>query len=318
MTWEQGAASDVVVQLRVKDSRRPTGATGPTSGPTTLSRPTSGDVAGAATRGGTAPYWTGPWSGIEVIVQGAGGVVPQDVRVALIDPGKSQADRDPASRERQEPGACRRHHAPRLQPGPVGRRRVAADLGPGVRVDDQGRDDPPHRRPQRLQRRPCLRDDAGHLRVPRGQTRGWGDIGYNVVVDRFGRLFEGRFGGLASHRHRRARRRVQHLHVRRLHAGQLRHRPRAAGDGQRGRRRSSPGSSTCSTSTRAERRRSSRAGEAPPSTPPEFVSPFPRSSVTVTSGTPSARGSTATPGSVRSVTGSPSSPPRTRPGSPPR
>ena len=29
-------------------------------------------------------------------------------------------------------------------------------------------------------------------------SRGWGDIGYNVIVDKFGRLFEGRYGGLAS------------------------------------------------------------------------------------------------------------------------
>jgi hypothetical protein len=30
------------------------------------------------------------------------------------------------------------------------------------------------------------------------QTRGWGDIGYNVIIDKFGRIFEGRAGGLAS------------------------------------------------------------------------------------------------------------------------
>ena len=29
-------------------------------------------------------------------------------------------------------------------------------------------------------------------------SRGWGDIGYNVLVDKFGRLWEGRYGGLAS------------------------------------------------------------------------------------------------------------------------
>ena len=29
-------------------------------------------------------------------------------------------------------------------------------------------------------------------------SRGWGDIGYNVIVDKFGRRWEGRAGGLAS------------------------------------------------------------------------------------------------------------------------
>src|SRR3712207_1623660 len=29
-------------------------------------------------------------------------------------------------------------------------------------------------------------------------SRGWGDIGYNVIVDKFGRAWEGRTGGLAD------------------------------------------------------------------------------------------------------------------------
>ena len=38
-------------------------------------------------------------------------------------------------------------------------------------------------------------DPARHLRVPH-QSRGWSDIGYNFLVDRFGRIWEGRYGGV--------------------------------------------------------------------------------------------------------------------------
>ena len=38
-------------------------------------------------------------------------------------------------------------------------------------------------------------DPAQHLRLPH-PVRGWTDIGYNFLVDRFGRIWEGRYGGV--------------------------------------------------------------------------------------------------------------------------
>jgi hypothetical protein len=79
----------------------------------------------------------------------------------------------------------------------VGRRRVDPHLEPGVRADHQGGDGPPH-----PDSNGYAADDVPAIMRSiyryHAVSRGWGDIGYNVIADKFGRLWEGRYGGLAS------------------------------------------------------------------------------------------------------------------------
>jgi hypothetical protein len=197
VTWRQDELTDVVVQLRVKDLA---GAWGEW---TTLE---SDDVEQTVTaktedhevRGGTAPYWTGDAEGYEVIVQGSGGEAPRDVEVALIDPGTSAADARPATAS----GIRDKANAATSMPPIVTRASWGADesirgwnpeYAPTIKAATL------HHTADRNTY--TAGDVAGMMRsiyAFHTVNRGWGDIGYNVIVDKFGRIFEGRFGGLTS------------------------------------------------------------------------------------------------------------------------
>jgi hypothetical protein len=195
VTWRQDDVFDVVVRIRVADEEGDWGSWTTLSADDIEQTP-SGDTDATEVRGGTAPYWTGPASGIEVIVQ-AQGVVPNDVRVTLIDPGTSKADTLPMNQ-----GPTGQAHAGVNEPSIVGRAQWGADesirgwdpqYAPTIKAATLHHTDDRNTY--------AAADVPGMMRAIYAYhtlTRGWGDIGYNFIVDKFGRIFEGRYGGVSS------------------------------------------------------------------------------------------------------------------------
>ena len=196
LTWQHDpAVTDVKVQIRVRHTDGSWGEW------TALEPDDIEQTASAATdenevRAGTAPYWTGPAQGLEAIVQGADGAVPADVRVALVDPGTSDADALPGS------GVQDQANAAAAMPPVVTRAQWGADET--IRTWD-----PEYASTLKAATIHHTADGNGYTatQVPAMMrsiytyhtvNRGWGDIGYNVIVDKFGRVFEGRYGGLDS------------------------------------------------------------------------------------------------------------------------
>lgn len=161
------------------------------------------------TRGGTDPVWTGRSDGVEARVSATSGAAPRDVRLTLIDPRESAADAAPTADASLPPaGAPSSTGDLRATTLAASRPAIYSRAQWGADPDLMGWD------PEYA---PSLR--AGFLHhtvdsnaysaadVPRilrsiyayhSRTRGWGDIGYNFLVDRFGRIWEGRYGGIES------------------------------------------------------------------------------------------------------------------------
>jgi len=190
VTWKREASvGSVSVAVRVKDSAGKWGQWTATSQEESgVNRPT--------TRGGSDLVWTGPAEAVEVVVTAVTGSAPRDLRVQLIDPGTSAADANPSAGQPAAranaglimPTIYRRaawgadeskmtwdpYYAPRLK---------AATLHHTVNTNNYTSSQVPA----------MLRAIYHYHAV----SNDWGDIGYNAVVDRFGRLWEGRYGGLS-------------------------------------------------------------------------------------------------------------------------
>jgi uncharacterized protein with LGFP repeats len=195
VTWAYDAAvTDTLVQVRVQDTD---GAWGPWTEVSAETADQSAADTGAEVRGGTSPLWTGPSTGVEVELVTRSGAQPTDVTLDLVDPGESEADTALAAPEVTDTAHAAATMPPVYSRGQWGadeRIRTwdpqyaatikAATIHHTADSNSYGADDVPA----------IMRSIYRYHTV----SLGWGDIGYNVVVDKYGRLWEGRYGGLSS------------------------------------------------------------------------------------------------------------------------
>lgn len=184
-----------------------------------ITAPLNADEATPAMRGGTEPLAVMDADEIQVSLRGAPEVLPADPELVVVEPGESEADGAvPAVAEEagvgiDSAGAVGTTSGGR---GPVIMPRVVGDGAPPVirTRADWGADESLRTWAPEIGRVTgvVVHHTAGQNgytpeQVPaiiRGiyayhaKHRGWGDIGYNVIVDAFGRAWEGRYGGLTK------------------------------------------------------------------------------------------------------------------------
>lgn len=190
------AVIDTLIQVRVQD---PAGEWGPWTEVGTESAEQSANTTSPTEyRGGTEPLWTGPSSGVEVELVTRSGAQPTDVRLHLIDPGDSDAD----AAILETPEIQSTADAATTMPPVYSRAQWGADESLMTWTPQY----PSTIKAATIHHTAgsnsyAAEDVPGILRgIYRyhAVSRGWGDIGYNVLVDKFGRIWEGRAGGLAS------------------------------------------------------------------------------------------------------------------------
>ncbi|WP_433610656.1 FG-GAP-like repeat-containing protein [Dactylosporangium sp. CA-139114] len=158
----------------------------------------SAPAGGPVERGGSDLVWVGPSDGVQITVSATGGSAPHDLAADLIDPADSPADAAPPA-------------PPVLEDAPVALRPFmpAINRRAAWGANEQLMDWRPQYAPMVKAvavHHTATGNDYSEADVPKilrsiyqyqTVSRGWGDIGYNVLVDRFGRLWEGRAGGLS-------------------------------------------------------------------------------------------------------------------------
>src|SRR3954453_7273561 len=174
----------------------------------------SQDARAAAARHVTAtdPLWVGPSDGVQARVVTAAGrsaTVPSDLHVVLVNGGSSRADASPGPARplgASLPLGASMAEAAQSQPTIYTRAQWGADESLRTRACPKGPD----------YSSTIKMGFIHHTDGPNGYTaaqvpsilppiyayhvesNGWGDVGYNFLVDRFGRIWEGRYGGITK------------------------------------------------------------------------------------------------------------------------
>jgi uncharacterized protein with LGFP repeats len=198
VTWDHdGATGTMTVEVRTKTAGAWTGwtqlDTDADGGPVT----TAND---ASFRDGTEPEWVGRSTGVEVAVYGHQ-VAPTGLKVSAIDPGRSPAGLAAAESKSGGQVTGKPGSFPRI-PKVVTRKQWGADESLGDECWDP--------KYGHTFKAVVVHHTAGSndytrkesAAIVRGvyayhtQSRGWCDIGYNFLIDRFGTVYEGRDGGI--------------------------------------------------------------------------------------------------------------------------
>ena len=191
VTWKAGTVADVRVAARTHGARGWTAWT-----PLEVTdTPSSGEARRA--RPGTEPLWVGDSDGYQVRVDVRSGRLPAGLRVDLVDPGRSAADGQVGTGRPMQAA-----EAATAQPPVYTRAQWGADES--LRRNGPSYTGTPKAGFVHHTAGANGYSEADVPRIIRGiyayhvKGNGWSDIGYNFLVDRFGRLWEGRYGGMSA------------------------------------------------------------------------------------------------------------------------
>lgn len=200
LTWDGALATGTTLSVRVREGGRWSGwhglqpeEHGPDPGEEGTGRAGPASTAGS-TRSASSLLATSGADGIQVRVDASGGTAPAALRAVLVDGGRSAADA-PSGPPASAAAATR-------APNVITRRQWGADeslvkapltVDPTVRTLYVHHTDTTNSYTAAQAYAQVRSVYLFHTR-----SRGWNDIGYNFLIDRFGRIYEGRRGSITQ------------------------------------------------------------------------------------------------------------------------